>query len=205
VVASDDSLTITTSPTLAVGTPAAVSIDDTTTGPGNNQIVYGVVATNWALNVNTTLLNAFNGTVTNSSNTNDTAVVTFNATQITFYAGFKNTRGIAAISIDGGPETFVDLYANDAVGFCAAAYISPLLTVGTHTMKVRVTGNRNAASQGTIVSVDRFVTSAATPTITWPKPADIFRHRTRPNPAQRHRQRAGTFRFAGRRHGVNRR
>jgi hypothetical protein len=173
VVASDGSLTTATSPTFAVGTPAAVSIDDTTTGSGNNQIVYGVVATNWALNVNTTLLNAFNGTVTNSSNTNDTAVVTFNATQITFYAGFKNNRGIAAISIDGGPETLVDLYANDAVGFCAAAYTSPLLTVGTHTMKVRVTGNRNSASQGTIVSIDRFVTSAATPTITWPKPADI--------------------------------
>jgi hypothetical protein len=77
------------------------------------------------------------------------------------------------ISIDGGPETMVDLYVNDAVGFCAAAYTSPLLSVGTHTLKVRVTGNKNAASQDKMISIDRFVTSAATPTITWPKPADI--------------------------------
>ena len=140
------------------------------------------------------IANAFNATVTNSNVTGATATVTFNGTQITYYAGFKNTRGIAAVSIDGGAETLIDLYVNDGTGFAAAAFTSPLLSVATHTLRVRITGTKNAASQDFIVSIDRFVVNA--------RHADNhlaqtgrhhLRRSTCRNTTQRHGQRAGNF------------
>ncbi|MDB5320798.1 MAG: hypothetical protein JWN40_2429 [Phycisphaerales bacterium] len=175
LVASDGNLTTATSTSFAVGTPAATSIDDAARGTGVNQINYvgGVNGANWGLITGTSLVNAYNGTVTNDTVAGDTATVTFTNTQITFYAGLKNTRGYCAVSIDNGPETLIDLYVNDGTGFCAAVYTSPLLTFATHTLKVRVTGTPDPVGGGNTVSIDRFVVAAATPTITWPAPADI--------------------------------
>jgi autotransporter-associated beta strand protein len=149
-----------------------------TTGTGVNQVNYGgtngtTTGTGWGVQKGTTLRTAYNGTVTNSSSMNNTATVLFNGAQIKFYAGFKNSRGIAAVSIDGGPETMVDLYENDGTGDCLLAYTSPLLTPGSHTFTVRVTGTKDAASGGTIVSIDRFDIIKGTSTITWQNPADI--------------------------------
>jgi hypothetical protein len=85
---------------------------------------------------------------------NDSATITFTGTQIKFYIAQRNNRGIAAVSLDGGPETTVDEYAAQDAGD-VLAYTSPVLTAGTHTFKVRNTGTHNANSTGTRVDIDR--------------------------------------------------
>jgi autotransporter-associated beta strand protein len=168
---SDGNLTGATSSSFTIAT--TLTIDDTNVGIGVNQVN---LVGGWSLNgpsPPTTLRNAYNGTVTNSSTANNTATVQFNGAQIKFYGGLKNNRGIAAVSIDGGPETLIDLYENDGTGDCALVYTSPLLTPGLHTFMVRVTGTKDAASGGTIVSLDRFDLIKGASTITWQNPADI--------------------------------
>jgi hypothetical protein len=128
------------------------TVDDSVTGKVLNQINYSGA---WSHITGTVIPNAYNGTVSNSSTTNDFATITFSGTQIKFYAGERSNRGIAALSIDGGPETDVDLYSATDAGD-VLVYTSPVLTSGTHTLKVRVTGSHNANSSGTIVSIDRF-------------------------------------------------
>ena len=63
-------------------------------------------------------------------------------------------NGIAGVSIDGGAETTVDLYAPIRAGE-QRQWLSPRLTPGDHTVRVRVTGQKNPASSGTVVSADR--------------------------------------------------
>src|SRR5262249_49923458 len=58
-------------------------------------------------------------------------------------------------SIDGGPETNVDLYAPTDQGD-VLAYTSPAVAAGSHTLKVRVTGAQNPNSSGTAIAIDRF-------------------------------------------------
>lgn len=63
-------------------------------------------------------------------------------------------NGIAALSIDGGPEQRVDYYSSIRVGE-QLLYLSPALTPGPHTLKLRVTGDKNPASGSTVISLDR--------------------------------------------------
>jgi autotransporter-associated beta strand protein len=171
LAASDGSLTGATSSSFTIS--STLTIDDTTVGTGANQVN---LVGSWSLsgpNPPTMLRNAYNGTVTNSGTANNTATVLFNGLQIKFYGGLKNNRGIAAVSIDGGPETMIDLYENDGTGDCELVYTSPLVAPGLHTFVVRVTGMKDAASGGTTVSLDRFDIIKGASTITWQNPADI--------------------------------
>jgi lysophospholipase L1-like esterase len=80
--------------------------------------------------------------------------VPFNGTQVKLYGGKASSHGIAAVSVDGGAETFVDTYAavrNDNT----LLWSSPVLPAGDHTLRVRVTGSRNASSSNTFVTADR--------------------------------------------------
>ncbi len=177
LTATDGSLTQAVSNAFTI--PAVLSIDDATYGTGIDQVNYGgtgattQTGTGWGTVVGTTLVGAYQATVTNSTTANNTATIMFNGAQILFYAGYKNSRGYCAVSIDGGPETFIDLYANDGVGFSALAYTSPMLTPGLHTLKIRVPANMPGPGGGTTVSLDRFDIIKAVPTITWQNPADI--------------------------------
>jgi lysophospholipase L1-like esterase len=89
-----------------------------------------------------------------SNLTNASYQVAFNGTQVKLYGGKASWHGIAAVSVDGGAETFVDTYAaarNDNT----LLWSSPVLPAGDHTLRVRVTGSRNASSSGTFVTADR--------------------------------------------------
>jgi hexosaminidase len=58
------------------------------------------------------------------------------------------------VSVDGGIETTIDLYSTakaDQVGL----FTSGQLVAGTHTLKVRALGTRNASSSGTYITADR--------------------------------------------------
>lgn len=83
-----------------------------------------------------------------------TATFTFTGTQLGLLSVRDVGNGIAAISVDGGAEQSVDYYGSIRVGE-ALNYLSPKLAYGTHTVRVRVTGNKNAASNGTVISIDR--------------------------------------------------
>jgi len=80
--------------------------------------------------------------------------VRFSGTQIKLYGSKAPFAGIAAISIDGGPERKVDFYSSkrrDNV----LLYSSGTLPNGQHTLKVRVTGTKNKKSTNYYVIADR--------------------------------------------------
>jgi O-glycosyl hydrolase len=83
--------------------------------------------------------------------------VKFNGNRIKLYGTFAQDSGIAGISIDGGAETNVDLYSAVRKDN-ALIYVSPILDGGAaHTVKVRVTGNKNDKSSSTYVIADKVV------------------------------------------------
>ena len=101
--------------------------------------------------------------IANSRNTNTTAV-TFTGTQLALLSVRDVGNGIAAISVDGGPEQRFDYYGVRTYSGAppqairvgeAVNYFTPRLGYGTHTVQVRVTGEKNSASQAANISIDR--------------------------------------------------
>ncbi|MFE3739832.1 glycoside hydrolase family 43 protein [Streptomyces sp. NPDC059134] len=83
-----------------------------------------------------------------------TATFTFTGTRIVLLSVKDTGNGYAAISVDGGPEQRVDFHNSIRVGE-AVQYTSPRLAQGSHTLRVRVTGEHNTQSGASFVSVDR--------------------------------------------------
>jgi hypothetical protein len=135
-----------------------VTIDDATTGTGNNQFNY--VGT-WGhcgpcSTTSTPPLHAMTNSWAGGGDASGTEYLTFAfvGSELHFY-GVKDPRnGIGGISIDGGMETKVDFYATARAGN-TLLFSSPPLAQGTHTFKLRVTSTKNAASSGTTITVDR--------------------------------------------------
>lgn len=84
----------------------------------------------------------------------DTATITFTGSAVALLSVHDPEYGTAAVSVDGGPETTVDLHAAQRAGHLVS-YLSPRLPAGQHTLRIRVTGEKNAASAGTLVEIDR--------------------------------------------------
>ena len=130
-------------------TPSATAVNDNTTGAGQNQFNY---VGSW------TYYNAQTGAYNNdnhwSSTANDYYTFQFNGQQVRLYASMASNGGIAAFSVDGGPETYFDTYAATRVDD-VFLFATPTIASGTHTLKVRVTGLKNAASSGYNVPADR--------------------------------------------------
>jgi beta-glucanase (GH16 family) len=127
----------------------AVVINDNTIGAGLHQFNYNTTWSYWGSEAN-----AFYRDNHWSSVANNYVQVQFSGTQIDFYGAKASSHGIAAVSIDGGAETLVDYYAPTRTDK-ALVYTSPVLASGTHTLKVRVTGTKNAGSSGYAVTADR--------------------------------------------------
>lgn len=128
--------------------PTTVTVNDNSTGTGNNQFNY---SGSWNYN---TFIYAYNGDNHYSNTTNNYYTVKFNGTKINLYSCKTPNNGIAAISIDGGAETCVDLYSS-ATRNSELIYTSPTLSNGQHTLKVRVTGSKNNSSSDRFVNADR--------------------------------------------------
>lgn len=125
-----------------------VSINDNVTGTGLNQFEY---VGNWNYAKESGLYNGDNHW---SSTADAYFQVRFSGTQIKLYGSKAPFAGIAAISIDGGPERKVDFYSSkrrDNV----LLYSSGTLPNGQHTLKVRVTGTKNKKSTNYYVIADR--------------------------------------------------
>jgi hypothetical protein len=78
--------------------------------------------------------------------------VQFRGTSVSWTALFGLNNGIARVLIDGVPIDQVDLYASSYF-FSGLTYSG--LSDSVHTLKVVNTGQKNPASDGTVVSVDR--------------------------------------------------
>ncbi|MEV0849747.1 glycoside hydrolase family 43 protein [Streptomyces sp. NPDC049954] len=89
-----------------------------------------------------------------SDRTGDTATFTFTGTRIALLSVRDTGNGIGALSVDGGTEQRVDFHGALRTGE-TRQYLSPELPYGRHTLRVRVTGEHNAESTGSFVSVDR--------------------------------------------------
>lgn len=63
--------------------------------------------------------------------------------------------GIASVSVDGGPASYVDLYAASHV-YDKAVYTTGELTPGRHTVRIGWTGSKNPAATAALVGVDSF-------------------------------------------------
>jgi GH43 family beta-xylosidase len=96
----------------------------------------------------------FRGDDHGSAVTGATATFRFAGTQIALYSVRDAGNGIAAFSIDGGPETMRDQFASIRQGELPI-YTSPPLAPGEHELRVRVTGQHTGASMGPAISIDR--------------------------------------------------
>lgn len=96
------------------------------------------------------------GTVSYSNQAGNTASYTMNGTRVELYGALQNNLGIMGVRIDGGPEQLVDLYSSTA-RYGVRVFSRGGLTPGNHTITLRATGTKNAASSGTFASFDRLV------------------------------------------------
>lgn len=127
---------------------SADTVDDRVLGSGQKQFQY---TGTWGTNGNP---GYWSNTHSYSNATGATATFRFTGAAVHLYGGVGPSAGIGAVSIDGGPETLVDFYAASAGGNKLLWKSSPL-AAGSHTMVLRVTGTKNAASSGTYVVPDR--------------------------------------------------
>jgi len=95
------------------------------------------------------------------------AEFTFNGTSVTWISLRGPAEGMADVSLDGAALGRVDLYAaTEQVR--APVFSATGLADGRHTLRIDVTGLKNAASTGAIVVVDAFdtITSSPAPPVT---------------------------------------
>lgn len=82
--------------------------------------------------------------------------VPFKGTRLVWYASKENNLGIAAVSIDGGPEIEVDMWTYSHVPqYERMMFDSGLLEPNLHTLRIRVTGDKNKNSTGVGIFHDR--------------------------------------------------
>ncbi|HWS82928.1 MAG TPA: hypothetical protein VN207_01570, partial [Ktedonobacteraceae bacterium] len=131
------------------------AIDDSIQGTGLNQFNY--VGSGWQHDSNRCSGNPCEYNNSNSwdhTTPNDYVTLTFIGVQIRFYSVLDSKHGIGVVSLDGGSETMLDLYAAKRAGD-QLVWTSPMVSAGTHTFKFRVTGNKNPRSSDSCDVVDR--------------------------------------------------
>jgi lysophospholipase L1-like esterase len=107
------------------------------------------------------LANTYMGDEHDSGNTGDTFTFAFTGSGVILYGTKDPLNGIAAISIDDIAETLVDYYGRTEAQQVVVYHSVPRLSNTRHILKVRVTGESNPASSGTIVTVDRLDVTGA--------------------------------------------
>ena len=124
-------------------------IDGNAKGTGTNQFDY---ATGWG--TTTGVGDMYAGTANWSSGANQTATFRFQGTQVLLYTVHDRDQGIMSVAVDGSAPVRVDDYAaaRDAQ---ALSWTSPVLASGAHTLTIVATGDKNAASTGSTIAIDR--------------------------------------------------
>lgn len=88
-----------------------------------------------------------------SDSSGATATLTFDGTGATVLGAMASWYGIATFSVDGGPETQVDLYSAERLDQQSLFSVHGL-AAGSHTIRATVTGRPDATSSGTVISID---------------------------------------------------
>jgi Tfp pilus assembly protein PilE len=101
----------------------------------------------------------FNSTESYSNTTGNFVSVTFTGTSVAWIGSDSSNHGIANVSIDGTQVATVDSYGNPAADG-QTLYSVNNLTNATHTLKIAVSGTKNAASSGFYVSIDAIIVGA---------------------------------------------
>jgi hypothetical protein len=139
-----------------------ISLNDGTTGTSLNEFEFGGW---WTAEADAF---AYLGDAHYSNSAGAYAQVRFSGTQVKAYVTKDPRHGMAAFSVDGGPEVWYDTYWPTRQ-HQVLAYASPVLAAAPHVLKMRVTGWKNPAASGTFIVADRVdVTSSASA----PPPAD---------------------------------
>lgn len=86
---------------------------------------------------------AFHNSTSTYTLVNGIVEVTFIGKKIEWWTEKAVNHGIVGLSIDGGAETTVDLYANTTVNNSQKVWTSTDLSAGQHKLKIRFTGNMN--------------------------------------------------------------
>jgi len=136
---------------------ATISVNDGTTGTGTNQFEF---VGSWTAGGDPL---AYGGNEHYSNSAGAYAQVRFTGTQVKIYTTKGPQNGIAAFSIDGGPQVWYDTYwptrQNQVL-----VYTSASLPDGAHILRMTVTGSKNASASGTYIIADRVdVTSTSSP------------------------------------------
>lgn len=137
---------------LARAATATLVINDNITGDGVNQWQY--TGTNWQYYTDGG--NKYQGDDHGSSAAGDYATLKFKGIKAEYYGAKSPQAGIVAISIDNGTETMVDLYSATHADN-ALIFTTPTLSDGDHTLKIRLTGNKNPSASAAAAAVDRAV------------------------------------------------
>ncbi len=133
-------------------TPAPlITVDDSVMGAAQNQFNY---VGGWGHCTNCLSAGEYNSSNSWSNTANEYVTFLFIGVQIKYYAVKAGHHGIAAVSIDNGVETNVDLYSSTRQGD-TLVYASPVLNYGNHTLKIRVSGTHNILSTDNYVAIDR--------------------------------------------------
>ena len=96
---------------------------------------------------------AYNGTFSYSNVRNNAVEITFSGTAIRLIASKESNRGICEIFLDGVSQGEVDLYSPSILRQQTVFAIEGLADT-KHTLKVVVTGKKNASASGTYVDID---------------------------------------------------
>lgn len=127
-------------------------VNDNVLGVGSDQFNYSITPA-WSCNHYS--FKAYSGDVHLSSEANASMRMKFTGTGIKLFGTKSASSGIAAVSIDNGPETPIDLYA-DKNG-SQLIYTSQKLEKHGHMLHVRVTGTKNPKASDCTVEVDKAV------------------------------------------------
>jgi hypothetical protein len=126
-----------------------VIVDGNVTGTGSDQFQYDA---NWGLT--TGVSDMYAGTANWSHVAGATAVFRFTGTQVALHAVRDVDQGIMTVSVDGGAPQSIDNYAatRNASGI---VWTSAVLSSGSHTVTILNTGQKNGASSGINIAIDR--------------------------------------------------
>jgi lysophospholipase L1-like esterase len=124
-----------------------VNDSEVTTTSEVNKIKY---SGNWNTS---TEANSYGGNAHWTNDRNGSYEVSFFGSQAQLFNVRNPWSGIAGISVDGGAEKLVDTYGTDWQN--QAFFTSDTLVTGLHTIKVRVTGQKNAAAGDFLIALDR--------------------------------------------------
>jgi hypothetical protein len=133
---------------LPVEIPATATINDAAVGDDPERLSY---SSGWQVGKNGS---TYGDDDHYTSTAGRTVTMRFTGIGLSYWFSTAPHHGIAAVSIDGGPETRVDLYRSERRDK-QAFWTSPELSRGEHQITIRATGTRNPGSSGSAITVDR--------------------------------------------------